>query len=625
LIEFQEASGPKPGAGGGTTTESKIEGAAPIVIRQPDDPGPKAPPLPDQTVRGENKALAVITNSIGMKMALIPAGEFLMGSPAEHDDAGPEERPQHRVEIRQSFYLSVYELTQAEYKQVMGENPSWFSAEEGGREIVAGLATDRFPVENISWLDAIAFCNRLSGREKLSPYYRLSGTEVTVLGGDGYRLPTEAEWEYACRAGSRTRYYFGDDASQLPAYAWFANNSGRKPLDATGIWLNVGGNFARYCDEIARNGGRPHAVGLKKPNRFGLYDMHGNVWEWCWDWHQPYTAKPVEHPDASNRSRFRVLRGRCWLDGLSLRTALRGASDPTLRLSRHGLRPARTEVVTNSIGMKLAWIPAGEFRMGSPDSHKDAFAWEKPQHRVRITRPFYLGVHEVTRGQFRRFVEEDGYETQAESDGKGGWHWNGVAGTSEQDPRYSWRNPGFDQSDDHPVVQVSWKDAVEFATWLSRKEGKTYRLPTEAEWEYACRAGTTTRYSSGEDPETLALVGNVADGTAAARFHWTSAISARDGFVETAPVGRCRPNRFGLFDMHGNVYEWCSDWYDPAYYKESPVDDPVGPPWGSDRVIRGGSWNSSPSYNRSANRASLSPLMPEDWVGFRLVLVPSDR
>ena len=101
--------------------------------------------------------------------------------------------------------------------------------------------------------------------------------------------------------------------------------------------------------------------------------------------------------------------------------------------------------------------------------------------------------------------------------------------------------------------------------------------------------------------------------------------TAKHGFVETAPVGRFRPNRFGLFDMHGNVYEWCSDWCDPTYYKESPVDDPVGPPGGSDRVIRGGAWNSSPTYNRSANRASLSPLTPQDWVGFRLVLVPPDR
>jgi formylglycine-generating enzyme required for sulfatase activity len=207
-------------------------------------------------------------------------------------------------------------------------------------------------------------------------------------------------------------------------------------------------------------------------------------------------------------------------------------------------------VITNSIGMKLTLIPSGEFLMGSPDSDKDAHESEKPQHRVRITRPFYLGVYEVTRGQFRRFVDETGYQTQSERDG-------------EED--YSWRKPGFDQSDDHPVVQVSWKDAVEFATWLSRKEGRTYRLPTEAEWEYACRAGTTTRYSNGEDTITLALMGNVADGTLKERFpNWGRVIKARDGFVNTAPVGRFRPNRFGLFDMHGNVYEWCSDWYDPV-------------------------------------------------------------
>ena len=113
---------------------------------------------------------------------------------------------------------------------------------------------------------------------------------------------------------------------------------------------------------------------------------------------------------------------------------------------------------------------------------------------MRITRPFYLGVTEVTRGQFRRFVDDAGYQTEAEKDGKGGCGWNEETKKFEQNPRYTWQNPGFEQTDEHPVVNVSWNDAQAFIGWLSRKEGKTYRLPTEAEWEYACRAGTTTRY-----------------------------------------------------------------------------------------------------------------------------------
>src|SRR5262249_1018949 len=147
--------------------------------------------------------------------------------------------------------------------------------------------------------------------------------------------------------------------------------------------------------------------------------------------------------------------------------------------------------LTNSIGMKLILIRAGEFLMGSPDGDGDDD--EHPQHRVRITQPFYLGVHEVTRGQFRRFVDEAGYQTETAQDGKDGWGGKEEAKKFEQNRGYSWQNPGFEQTDDHPVVNVSWNDVVAFAAWLSRKEGDTYRLPTEAEWEYACRAGTTTR------------------------------------------------------------------------------------------------------------------------------------
>ena len=216
---------------------------------------------------------------------------------------------------------------------------------------------------------------------------------------------------------------------------------------------------------------------------------------------------------------------------------------PRLVLGRRRDFPS---LITNSLGMKFTLIKAGEFLMGSPDTDKDAEDAEKPQHRVRITRPFYLGVHEVTRGQFRRFVDDTGYQTEAEKDGKGGWGWNEDAKKFEQNPRYTWLNPGFEQTDLHPVVNVSWNDAVAFAEWLGRKEGKTYRLPTEAEWEYACRAGTTTRFFCGDDAEGLAEVGNVADGTAKAKYpDWTWTIAAQDGFVYTAPGGPLPPECLG--------------------------------------------------------------------------------
>ena len=163
--------------------------------------------------------------------------------------------------------------------------------------------------------------------------------------------------------------------------------------------------------------------------------------------------------------------------------------------------------------MKLVEIPAGEFMMGNQDSpEKLAKAFpaietrrieelfdEKPMHRVRITKPFYMGAHEVTIGQFKKFMEQADYRTEAERDGTGGWGYNREKNDFEgRKLEYSWRNPGFEQADDHPIVNVTWNDAVAFCDWLGKKEGHKYRLPTEAEWEYACRAGTTTTYFSGD-------------------------------------------------------------------------------------------------------------------------------
>jgi len=290
-------------------------------------------------------------------------------------------------------------------------------------------------------------------------------------------------------------------------------------------------------------------------------------------------------------------------------------------------------VIVNSIGMKLTLIPAGEFMMGSDGTDRDAFedefldraAGKKEKHRVRITRPVHLGVTEVTRGQFRRFVNEASYRTEAEKHGKGGWGWNEETKKFEQNPRYTWQNAGFEQTDDHPVVNVSWNDAVAFAQWLSRKEGKSYRLPSEAEWEYACRAGTTARYTCGDDPEDLATVGNVADGTAKEKHPDWRAIAARDGYIYTAPAGRFGRNAFGLFDMHGNVWEWCSDGYSADYYKQSPVDDPPGALEASYRVTRGGCWRDEPRRARSAVRDGYPPGLQGSYLGFRLVRVQSSR
>jgi sulfatase modifying factor 1 len=231
-------------------------------------------------------------------------------------------------------------------------------------------------------------------------------------------------------------------------------------------------------------------------------------------------------------------------------------SEPTMQPTPPAERPApspptpnpsESTLSTNSIGMKFIGIPGGEFIMGSDETDELADDDERPAHRVRIS-PFQMGIHEVTKGQFAVFVQDTGYSTDAETKG-GGYGINQNTGSYERDAKYNWRNPGFPQTDDHPVVLVSANDAQKFAEWLSKKEGQRYRLPTEAESEYACRAGSTTQYSHGDDPEGVAEFANVADGTAKAEFsNWVWTISAKDGHLFTAPVGSFRSNAFGLYD-----------------------------------------------------------------------------
>ena len=283
--------------------------------------------------------------------------------------------------------------------------------------------------------------------------------------------------------------------------------------------------------------------------------------------------------------------------------------------------------VTNSIGMKFRLIPAGEVMMGSAvpaaelakrfEEKSEDFEDEFPRHRVQISRPFFLGQHEVPVGQFRRFVTDTGHRTEAERDGKRGFGFDATTGKFELDSKYNWKNAGFKQDDNHPVINVSWNDAVAFCSWLTRRDGVPHRLPTEAEWEYACRGGTTSLYFHGDNPEGLAKLGNVADGTLKARFDKFVTIKAKDGFPFTAPVGNFRPNSFGLFDTHGNVWEWCSDWYG-EYSNGRTVKDPTGPASGG-RAIRGGGWNDLAWYCRSAARYWSPPGYRTYNRGFRVL------
>jgi formylglycine-generating enzyme required for sulfatase activity len=484
---------------------------------------------------------------VNLDMVLIPAGKFEMGSPVlEKGRSGNE--MQHEVVLTNPFYMSKYEVTQEQWEEVMGENPS-------------SMKGTKLPVMNVSWEDCQEFIKKLNKKTN-----------------GGYRLPTESEWEFACRAGTITAYSFGDEIT---------------PKDA---------NFKDS------NTGEPVAVASYKPNAFGLYDMHGNVWEWCEDWYGDYPEGKDIDPKGPAMAKFRVLRGGSFMVNDSrIRSSYRNNfSWPVRSLNSFGFRLARTmnieglsekeeakikkkaeeaeakeiqkkaAMILNKeveekadlgkdVSLDMVLIPAGNFMMGSPESEKGR-ADHETQHAVTLTKPFYMGKYEVTQEQ-----------------------WESVMGN----------NPSNTKGEKLPVTNVSWDDCQNFIKKLNEKNKGKYRLPTEAEWEYACRAGTTTAYSFGDS---------------------ITKSDANYGGSDTKAVGSYKPNAFGLYDMHGNVYEWCEDW--KADYPKESVIDPKGPATGDSRVLRGGFFLGDESRIRSSYRSINSPTYRDLNGGFRLAKTP---
>ncbi len=261
---------------------------------------------------GVRPAVPVLTSSIGLRLALIPAGSFWMGSPASESGRYADEDPRHRVEISRAFYLGVYPVTQQEYQRVMGSNPSHFRHGGPGAPLVSAIDTSSFPVERISWDDAQAFCRKLSALPE------------EAQAGRVYRLPTEAEWEYACRAGTTMVFHFGNSLSSDRA-----NIDGKRPEGDDAL---PGRSLERTC-----------AVGSYPANAFGLHDMHGNVWEWCADWFEEtyYERSPGRDPAGPTTGFRRVLRGGSWFGGARFcRSAYRYRYEPDAQHNEFGLRVA---------------------------------------------------------------------------------------------------------------------------------------------------------------------------------------------------------------------------------------------------------------------------------------------
>jgi formylglycine-generating enzyme required for sulfatase activity/HEAT repeat protein len=532
----------------------------------------------------EPKRLEVdVGGGVKMKFVLIEPGKFTMGSPKSEGADYETQEKQHKVEITRPFYMGVFTVTQQEYEQVMGKNPSNFCAAGGGKDRVAGLDTASFPVEFVSWNDAAEFCKKLSEKT-----------------GKKFDLPTEAEWEYACRAGTKGPFHFGDSLSSKQA-----NFDGNRPYG--------GAAKAVYLERTAK-------VGSYKANAFGLFDMHGNVWQWCKDNYSDdyYKDSPVKDPQGPANSTSRALRGGSWsYDAKDCRSAFRGHGEPDGRYDAGSFRvvmrpelrlnPIEAEKLAKApepkklkvdlgggVEMKLVYIEPGKFMMGSPKSEQDHSIQEK-QHEVEITRPFYMGVFTVTQQEYELVM------------GKNPSH--ACATGAHIDTRN--RVAGLDTTR-FPVENVSWNDAMEFCKKLSQRTGKEFDLPTEAEWEYTCRGGTKGPFHFGDSLSSKQ-----------ANFNGDQPYGAAAKAIDlkrTAKVGSYEANSFGLFDMHGNVRQWCKDYYKEDYYKDSPVKDPQGPAEGKDRVLRGGSFDWGATYCRSARRDFNPPGAWDGRNGFRVVV-----
>jgi formylglycine-generating enzyme len=572
------------------------------------DPQPEPPPLPPESIRfaGKQAGDEYWSNCLLMRFCWCPPGRFLMGSPPYESDRQWNYSDEHQIEVTltRGFWLGRYETTQDQWQKVMGTrlvdqlnkllDKLWWDAYEAGQS-TRGIYNHRGPTPNfgegpnypmyyVSHLEATEFCRKLTERER---------QEGRLPPGWEYRLPTEAQWEYACRAGTTTATAFGDKLSSNQA--------------------NFDGNFPYFGAQKGPSLRRTQPVGMYAPNGWGFYDMPGNVQEWCRDWFSGLpggTDPEVKFGDVS-----RVVRDGSWrCAGRICRSANRTAIDWSDRSYDIGFRvaivldpkpkapqpepdprPLPERMLVNSIGMQLAAIPAGKFLMGSPENEpgrpgrgRDEVDYEW-QHPVTVREPFYLGVYLVTQEQYQQTMgNSPAYRPSyfsREGEGKD-------------------KVQEFEDTGKFPRENVSWEEAQEFCRRLSdlpeeKRWKRVYRLPTEAEWEYACRAGTSTPYYLGTD---------ITPGQA----------NFGNRLGRTTPVGYYNnPNMFGLYDMHGNLLEFCQDLYAPY---EKDLRDPNKL---YSKVLRGGYWGIAGAACRCASRYEGGPANMIS--GFRVVLSVAPR
>jgi formylglycine-generating enzyme required for sulfatase activity len=489
-----------------------------------------------------------------MEFVLVPKGKSWLG--------GGGGKPGNKVvEVLHDFYLGTYEVTQEEWHRVTGENPSWFARSGVGMAMVDDIPDadlKRFPVELISWEGAQAFVALLNQR--------------CPEPGWLYRLPTEAEWEYACRGGplanqpdAAFHYYFDKPANELlPGQANFGD--GLK---------------------------RPRKVGSYKPNLLGLYDMHGNVWEWCEEF---FAGKGPAH----------ATRGGCWANpasscrasnripgeaanGQGLRIAKVPAGETLVKLdpvpAAEARAPGPSAVAakyTNSLGMQFALVPKGKAWLGGGGGQPGTTA-------VEFKDDFYLGVYEVTQDEWAQLMAGNPSHFSRTGAGK-----DAVKGVSDADLKR------------FPVDNISWQQAQQFIAKLNERApqpGWVYRLPTENEWEYACRGGPQASPADSVFHAHLAVPAQLLSPAQANFKH-------AQGLSRTAKVGSYPPNRLGLHDMHGNVWELC--------YED--LGEKNGIQW---RAMRGGAWNHDAEFCRAARSFLTGAPIQAPGHGLRVARVPA--
>ena len=575
------------------------------------------------------RAMAVSPN-----LALVPGGSFEMGD--AFNQLGADEVPVHTATVS-AFYIERTEVSKALWDIVS----SWATNHGYDFSVNAGLAKAiTHPATAMNWYDAVKWCNARSQLEGLTPCYYTNESQTGVYctgqitisnsfvnwAANGYRLPTEAEWERAARGGAEGhRFPWADTNVISHSRANYKSTPGydydvSPELGYHPAFSNAPPPYTSPCGYFATNG-------------FGLYDMAGNVWEWCWDWHDPYwyTNAAASLPDTrgpvSVSPSRRVSRGgSCFSGAPDCCCALREGRGMTASVTENGFRCVRRATSTN-----LVIIPAGAFQMG--DTFGEGFTNELPLHIVYVS-AFYIERYEVTKELWDSvylWAITNGYAFDCAGEGKAANH---PVQTNNWFDAVKWCNARSEMEGLTPAYYLDtsfinvYREAGQANLWTNfvKWNANGYRLPTEAEWEKAARGGGIGKRFPWGDTITHTQANYYSTAIYAydvsATRNYNPAYSG-SGFPNTNPVGDFAPNAYGLYGMADNVSEWCWDWFDPGWYgKAAATNDNCRGPKGDGmtyRVRRGGSWNVYANKARTAFRDYGSPADATSSFGFRCV------